>query len=337
VRSGFTYASDIAVSVDGTLVLISGETQPPGDRQSWANMVTVVDASEMKVTGSVVISPVLDRPAPADLAVSPDGSMAYLVDRGNDEASSLLRILSSDALSTVATARLPDLIGSLLVPRRTGLVHVIGAEDVAEVGFLTTLDERGTEAVIGPRFSAFSQFSVSTEQDAVVSPDGSTLYALESVVDLPSFITVVDLGSGTKVAQFDVGIRPQAVELSPDGSSLYVIYQGAPKLSVLDSTTGALTKEMEFLPPGYSPQSIRASSNGQYLHVLAYPWTEPEGLPVSVFTIDTATWETVATPLGDDLFGALDMEPSPDGARLYIRVVKGETGADSELLALEYR
>jgi YVTN family beta-propeller protein len=72
-----------------------------------------------------------------------------------------------------------------------------------------------------------------------LSADGKTLYVADNLGDRAS---VIDLTSGTVLANTPVGHNPYTVVLSRDGKSAYVSNWGENTVSVIDTTTFEVTK-----------------------------------------------------------------------------------------------
>jgi len=86
--------------------------------------------------------------------------------------------------------------------------------------------------------------------DAAVSPDGETLWVVNAA---SNDITVVDLGTRTRLAHIDVGENPRGIVLVPDGSEAYVNNTLDGTVSVIDALSYTVTDTIQVtripLPP----------------------------------------------------------------------------------------
>lgn len=114
-----------------------------------------------------------------------------------------------------------------------------------------------------------------------VSPDGRRAYVTNSLADT---VSVIDTGTNTVVATYDVDGYPMGVGVSPDGSRVYVTSVYANSLSVLDAASGRVLSRTRI---GDYPADLVVSPDGSRVYV-----ANSNSENVAVF--DTATVRVVA-------------------------------------------
>ncbi len=85
-------------------------------------------------------------------------------------------------------------------------------------------------------------------------------------------ISVIDIGSLTVVKEIEVLLQPSGMALSPDGSRLYVANANSDVVSVIDTESDMVIKEldprpMEGLPLGSAPNALTLAPDGNTLYV----------------------------------------------------------------------
>jgi YVTN family beta-propeller protein len=224
------------------------------------------------------------------IAVSPDGSRAYVV----DQAFANVRVINTATRSVIATipvgtdawsaAVSPDGTRVFVSNSTANTVSVINAVSNAVIGTVS----------IGARPTSLA-----------VTPDGTKVYVGNSN---SSNLAVIDLPSLT-VNQINVGTTPYGLALSPDGSRLYMV-NGQPTASsralAMNTATNAIVASVQV---GDQPLAIAVSPDGTRVYA-------SNSLSNSVSVINPATWTVLATvPTGPRPIG-IDVHPS--GSRVYV-------------------
>lgn len=85
-------------------------------------------------------------------------------------------------------------------------------------------------------------------------------------------ISVIDLSTRQVSAEIEVGLHPSAMVLSPDQSHLYIANTNSDYISVIDTKTDVVvrelnTKPMDILPLGSAPNGLNISPDGLILYV----------------------------------------------------------------------
>lgn len=160
--------------------------------------------------------------------------------------------------------------------------------------------------------------------DAILSPDGSTLYVLNYNGDS---ISVIDTATGQVTQTFDLASEglyapyPYMGTITPDGNTLYIV-DGDYDTYAINAKTGALEATYGTGGEVY-PYDLAISPSGNHVFVVQYEGgAESEG---ALETIDTQTGATSTVTLSSltPPAGSLPMTydyavtVSPDGANLY--------------------
>jgi YVTN family beta-propeller protein len=234
--------------------------------------------------------------APLAVKFSPDGSVAYVMNRSSMDVS-VIDTATRVVIGTVAVGALPQALA------------------VSPDGLTLYVAERGTPAVAvvdTATLSVTSRVVLSSAPTAMtVSPDGTTLY-------LPGddgLIAVVDTAAGGQIDSIDVGDSgrsPSLVVFSPDGAVAYVSGIGfsGDQLKAIDTTsrTVVATADVE----NNYPLAISPDGSRLYLAVDS---------PDRILVIDAARLTTVGSI--PSVERAFVVATSPDGRDLYALTTDG--------------
>ena len=236
-----------------------------------------------------------------EIAVSPDGRQAAVVAYGGR---------SIDIFDVATRARLKTID---LSPNEGphGIVWQKGGQIV-----VTT--ERSRSLTIVDPDTGTVEASIATGQPGshmvAVSSDGSTAFT----ANIPAgTVSVIDLNTGRKTRDIDVGGEPEGIALSKDGRTLWVGDLAAPRVQLFDTRTFA---KLGQVATGQVPIRVAASPDGR--------WIVTSNLGSGSLTvIDAATRKAVREiPVsGSQQAGQVTILFSDDGKRLYA----AETGRDT--------
>jgi YVTN family beta-propeller protein/autotransporter-associated beta strand protein len=156
---------------------------------------------------------------PFGVAVSPDGSRAYVTTDGSS-AVSVIDTATNTVAATIGVGNTP--LGVAVSP--DGSRAYVANEFSNTVSVINTT----TNTVMGTITVGSDPIGVT------VSPDGSRAY----VVDANSnSVSVIDTATNTVAATITVGNGPDGVAVSPDGSRAYVTNKNSSTVSVIDTAT----------------------------------------------------------------------------------------------------
>jgi YVTN family beta-propeller protein len=282
----------------------------------------------------VILDTVITGPLPIDVAISPDGTRAYVTNNGSGSVS----VIDTTTNVTVGD---PITVGSW--PWGVAVTPDGSRAYVANYGGgSVSVIDTSTHATVGAPISVGG-----SPWDVAVTPDGTRAY----VTNVSGTVSVIDTVTNRVVSGIALGVVTHGVAVTPDGAHAYVTRFGAGSVSVIDTTTNTTVGdpiEVGALPEGISiaPDGTRAyvannggnsvsvidtstkTTVGNPISIGDAPWgaavtaegsrvyvTNSEGNSVSV--IDTATSETSGDPIGVGS-GPRGIAVTPDGSRAYV-------------------
>ena len=176
----------------------------------------MIDTATDAVTATVSVGSY-----PLGVAVSPNGSRAYVANDGSGTVS-VIDTATDAVTATVAVGANPD---GVAVSPDGSRVYVTNqcASYVSVIGAATN--------------SVVASVNVGANPTGVaVSPDGGQVYVANGG---SGTVSVIDTATNSVVANVNVGISPAGVAVSPDGSRVYVVNGGSGTVSVIDPATDA--------------------------------------------------------------------------------------------------
>nr|WP_244645020.1 beta-propeller fold lactonase family protein [Frigoribacterium sp. CFBP 8766] len=269
---------DLAVSPDGARVLVANFSD---------ETVSVIDTASLAVTATFAVT---DRPR--QVAFSPDGSTAYVLVGDVAAAIDVVDVTTNTLVTTIPGVGFLPTDLTVTADGRTAWVASFGAGSLSRID-LTTRTVVGSFRLGGRGLTA-----------AVVNPDGSTVYALDSDGTLAFFDTATNLVTRNVAVP---GSGP--IALTPDSSTLYVSGFDGSDITLVDTATGTTTDTVALTG---APDRVRFSRDGG----TAYAAVIGNDNIGRVVAIDTATRRVVdTTTVGQDPAG---VGVTPDGALLFV-------------------
>ncbi|BBX85840.1 YncE family protein [Mycolicibacterium aubagnense] len=263
------------------------------------NTVSVINTHTRAVVATIPVSQL-----PAGVAVSPDGTVAY--------------VASHDTVSVVALAN-------------NTVVATIPFNSLSPQFVTFTPDGKTVWVDVLPNSNAFNVASINTSTDTITSfntvGDGTGMFGMIAldpkgcggqgclyVPDvLHAAVDVMSLGNKTTIASIGVGQHPGGAALSPDDGRLYVTNISDNTVSVINTATNTV---IATVPVGKNPTGVAVSPDGSVVYVA-------DALSNTVTAINTATNAVITTiPAGNDPVG---LTISPDGTQLYVADMAGNT------------
>jgi len=246
---------------------------------------------------STKVGPVTLRPPSSyglDMALSPDGSVAYIT----EPTSNRLVVLNAHTGATTATVTVGDTPTGLAVSPDGAQVWVVdtqlgnGSPGASESVTVVATD---TNSVIG---------TISTpipgSLDVAFSPDGRRAYVTNNGLLASGSVSVIDTSDLSVVGTLSPAVRspkrrwnPTSAAVSPDGRHVWVSdvnvsgssSGAADELDVFDATTD---RQIARIPVGSGPFFLALSGDGHDAYVA-------DKLSCAVQEIDTVTLKVVAT------------------------------------------
>lgn len=208
----------------------------------------LVVAGGSAASADVVVVPSLAvGDGPSGVAVSPDGSKAYVVNVLDDTVSVIGT--STDTVSgTISVGALPYFVAftpdgtkAYVTSRGTNAVTVI---------------DPATDTVTG-------SIAVGSEPIWVaINHAGTRAYVTNRI---SNSVSVIDTATDEVIATIPVGAVPSGVAVLPDDSRVYVANQGTASVSVIDAATNTAIGTISGLPG--QPSGVSASPDGNRVYV----------------------------------------------------------------------
>jgi VCBS repeat-containing protein len=291
---------------DPTLVVADApNVAAPGSSGNVVQEFDSATGNELGQTGGVPVGS-----NPAALAITPDGSTAFVANNG----SGTVTPVNVSTLSTQTNLCLP--IGSCSPSDPNTQPEAIAVNAAGTFGFVANSGENsvseitiqnGTAKLVGPQISSnLFQFP-----DALaISPDGRTLWVANYSAGTVVPVALPTNRVGTPI---NVGLNPTALAITPDGHHLLVANSGDG--TVTDISVGSTTPPDTFaLEPAQtgtvSPQAIAISPDGSTAYV-----TDTANDVVVPVTISS---DTAGSPVSVNGTDPISDVVSPDGSTLYV-------------------
>jgi len=168
-----------------------------------------------------VTAPIKVGTAPVALALTPDGSKAYVVNFGSHNVS-VINTATLQLTKTIPVGLKPKAI--LVTPngQRVYVANSVPGEE--SISVIDTATDTLLHTLPVPR---------PTPSVLALNPDGRVLYVLGSG---SRFVSVVDTTTHRQ-GRIEAGQDPVAVTFSPDGTRAYIINQGDNTVSAFNATT----------------------------------------------------------------------------------------------------
>lgn len=251
-------------------------------------------ATDSESGATVIGTPITVGDEPQGIAVSPDGSRAY-VPNFNDGTVSVIDLVNGRTIGTIAVGSYPSAVA--VSPNRPR-AYVTNYVD----GTVLVIDTATNKTVGTPIRVGTGPIGIA------LNPNGSRIY----VTNFTGTVSVID-GATNKVvgSPIRVGSYPRGVAVSPDGSRVFVANFNGASVSVIDTaanqTVGAA------IAVGNYPQGVAVSPDGSRVYVTSNSGT--------VSVINTANSTVGATiTLGGSLSA---VAVSPDGTRAFVTNTSG--------------
>jgi len=258
------YPYDATVNPAGTQVWLSGAS---------GEGLIVVDALSPAIVQRI---PNLGD-YPVDVVFSKDGQLAYVSSRNTADD---IQIIDTTTYTVVGTIPVPDYF---LGTGKMRTNHCNG--DLYAVNWF---DDRFF--VINP----LSQ-TVTTDMsfgaslwDLTIDPTATTLYIADR--GTPDVVHVFDIATLTTTTSIPVGSDPWGIDITPDGRYVLVANEDSHDVSVIDTTTNAVTTTI-FLAADADPRDIDINAAGTLAYVTAGAIDGPG--PDGIYVIDLATFQVV--------------------------------------------
>jgi YVTN family beta-propeller protein len=262
--------------------------------EGYPGTVSMIDTA----TNSVVGAPITVGGNPRGIAITPDGTRAYVsVTILNTVA--VVDTQTNSVIGNIPVGSAP--FGIAITPDGSrALVANLGSQSVSVINTATNTTV-GTPILLG----AFQPRVIA------ITPDGSRAYVTTSNSNqtVPINLQTNTAGSGFSVSS---GPFPSDIAIMPDGSRAYLTITGLDEVSVINTHTNSTVGVP--IPVGNAPLGIATTPDGRRAYVV----NDNDG---NVSVIDTQTNTTTGPPIPP--FGILGQAPvgiaiGPNGMRAYV-------------------
>jgi S-layer protein (TIGR01567 family) len=235
------------------------------------NTVSVIDTA----TNTVSPNPIYVGNAPYGVAVSLDGTRAYVTNGGSFNVAGTVSVIDTsdnNVIDTYTVEKKP--MGIAINPSGT---KVYVANYVS-----------GTVSVIDTVSKTIKPVTVGMGPVGVaISPDGSKVYVTN---ELSYTVSEIDIATDTvNPNPIYVGMQPWGIAVTPDGSKAYVANEEGHTVSVINTAT----RDVKPVSLGGYNHGIAVSPDGSEVYVTS----EDDNDAGSVYVIDTATDTVVLPPI----------------------------------------
>jgi DNA-binding beta-propeller fold protein YncE len=254
------------------------------------------------VTTGVAEAPLLIDPAPTSIAITPNGSYAYV---GDGDTGTVTPInLATGAVGTPnQVASQAGVTALALTPSGAILLAVVeptGYDTGSVVPITLASGAMGAPIPVGAAPVAIA-----------VTPDGGTAYVVNAG---DSTITPITLAGDTPGTPISVGVNPIGIAITPSGSTAYVL--GGNGAGTLTPVTLAANPAQDVVGtaisvPGGAPKAVTIAPDGNSAYVLGGTGVGRISLPAG-----TALWTTFSASYTAAAF-------SPDGSRALLGYTSG--------------
>ena len=280
---------------------------------SQSHSLSVIDIPADKAVASIEIgnssvgSSTTTPSYPTGVAVTPDGSRAYVTD-----ASTSVWVVdtgSNSVIAKIAAGSNPEAIAITPDGKSAYVTSIIcsvpscpgNPPPLASVEVIDTASNSLTATI------TIGNLPTVQTSGVAISPDGTRAY----VTNIDGQISAIDTASNQVVATIQTAVSDLVgVSISPDGSRLYAASGGNPPVvDVIDTKTNAVVTSLAL--PGFdTPTQIRVTPDGSHAYV-----TGDNGHLLLIDTTNNVTVATLPISVGNPLFG---IAFAPDGTRAYI-------------------
>ncbi|MGB7406680.1 MAG: beta-propeller fold lactonase family protein [Pacificimonas sp.] len=231
-------------------------------------------------------------PNPHEVAVSPDGRRAFVVNYGG----TTLDLFDTQTRKLIGTCELAPNAGP----------HGIVWTDANAI--LVTTERTQTLTLLTPdcgRAEAISTGQEGSHMLAVHLPTGRAYVSNLS----DQSVTAIDLVAGKKIADFDAAEEPEGIAVTPDGTELWVANRKSNSVYVLDPASGDRVASIDV---GQMPIRLAISPDGKWA-------VTSDLLDGSISVIDIAARRKVRDirVSGEADAQQVTLIWSPDGTKLY--------------------
>jgi len=308
------WASSLALLLAAGIGGCEASGMPPaGGTGRTAGPVTVYVANQaedtvtpIRAASNIAGSPIRVGPAPALIAISPDGQTAYVVGVGSilPDAAAPVTLTpirtATDWPGRVITVCPPENLGGVIAPDAIAISPDSQTIYVSCAGTVVPVRARADTTSRPIKVSSAGALAMAANGRTVyvANPDGDTITPISTATDEPG-------------QPIPVGQSPDAMAVTPDGKTVLVLTSaGVSGLTPVDAATNRAGKPVA-IPGAYA---VAVAPGGETAYVLAMP--DPDSQQGFVVPVDIRTM-TAGTPIKVGL-SPVQIVFTPDGKMAYV-------------------
>ena len=240
------------------------------------------------LNGDIVKTTVTVGSRPYDVAITPDGNYAYVVNY-NAGTVSVIQISTNTVTATVTVGTNPYAV-AITPDGNYAYVANYGSNTVSVIQISTNTVTATITVGSGP-------------SGAAITPDGNYAYVTNRG---SGTVSVIQLSTNTVTATVTVKSGPNGVRITPDGNYAYVANDNSGDVSVIQISTNTVTATVTV---GSTPVEVAITPDGNYAYVTNYGSNTVSVIQISSNTV-TATITVGTNPYGVAI--------TPDGNYAYV-------------------
>jgi len=260
-----------------------------------SNSISVIDTSSNTVVSTVPVGS-----QPNGVAVTPDGTRAYVANGGGDVW--VISTSNNTVLAKVVVGEYPTAVA--ITPDGTR-------------AYVTRANGNSVSVIATSSNTVTATISVGTAPGGIaITPDGKSAY-VTNVGTGSGPVSVIDTSSNTVTATVDLGnVAPVGVAVTPDGTRIYVL-DGYGNLSVIGTSSNTVVGTVSLAGNEISPFGLAITPDGTRAYVTRFAAN-------SIAVIDTSS----NTVVGTVSLGAFPngVAVTPDGKYAYVGTSIDATG-----------
>ncbi|HEX7058313.1 MAG TPA: PKD domain-containing protein [Solirubrobacterales bacterium] len=246
--------------------------------------VSVFDTASNAPTGLIGVGG-----KPIDIAITPDGRFAYVVDNTGNSVSPIDTAANAVAAGPIAVGAGPR--GVAIAPNGQSV-------------YVTNFDDDTVSVIATGSNGVVATIPVGDKPDGVaVSPDSTRVFVAQRGGD----VSIVDTTTNAVIGSVPDAAAPSRIAIGPRGGRAFVTDSGANSVTAFNPTNGAVVGAP--IPVGTNPTGIAIESGGTF----AYAASPADG---TLTALDTSLDAPVGTLSGFP--GATGLAFTPSGATGYV-------------------
>ena len=216
-------------------------------------------AVDPEIRPFVQASPISAGTGPMAIAVTPDGTKAYVINHNSNSVTVINT--ATDAVITTITTGIGAAPSSIAMHPSGSYAYVANVTGNSISRIDTASNTASILSLSGDGFTGFT-----APRFVVFSPNGQRAYVSNQTTT--GRITVINTADLTQTSQFGVATVPRSLAISPDGNMLFVTHVGPNLVSFVNlNATPSPTSTTLSTGSGSEPTGLAVDSTGTTLYV----------------------------------------------------------------------